>query len=156
MLPVRTDQKVLGYLGRALSLELSAVQLYSTHARVCNAWGLAEAARKFREEAASEMLHVDKLIARMLALGVAPNASQLRPVRLGANLSELLLVNMAFEQDIILLYSNAVEHCHRIADFDSRMLFQELLDEERHHLTDLSSWRQQLEMGVSPAPDEVQ
>lgn len=144
MLPVRTDQKVLGYLGRALSLEFSAVQLYSTHARVCNAWGLAEAAKKFREEAASEMLHVDKLIARMLALGVAPNASQLRPVKLGTNLTELLVVNMAFEQDIIVLYSNAVEHCNRIADFDSRMLFQELLEEEREHFSDLSAWRDRL------------
>jgi bacterioferritin len=144
MLTVKADPKVLGYLGRALSLELSAVQLYSTHARLCNAWGLAEPARKFREEAASEMLHADKLIARMIALGVAPNASQLRPVKLGNNLSELLAVNMAFEQDIIQLYSNAVEHCTRIADLDSRMLFQEMLDEELGHLADLNAWRAQL------------
>jgi bacterioferritin len=144
MLTVKADPKVLGYLGRALSLELSAVQLYSTHARLCNAWGLAEPAKKFREEAASEMLHADKLIARMIALGVAPNASQLRPVKLGNNLSELLAVNMAFEQDIIQLYSNAVEHCTRIADLDSRMLFQEMLDEELGHLADLNAWRAQL------------
>jgi len=145
MLHVKADPKVLGYLGRALSLELSAVQLYSTHARVCNTWGLAEPAKKFREEAASEMLHADKLIARMLALGVAPNASQLRPVKLGNNLSELLLINMAFEQDIVQLYTSAVEHCVRIADHDSRMLFQELLDEEREHLSDLTAWRNKLE-----------
>jgi len=144
MLTVKADPKVLGYLGRALSLELSAVQLYSTHARLCNTWGLAEPAKKFREEAASEMLHADKLIARMLALGVAPNASQLRPVKLGNNLSELLAVNMAFEQDIIQLYSNAVEHCTRIADLDSRMLFQEMLDEELGHLADLNAWRAEL------------
>ena len=144
MLTVKADPKVLGYLGRALSLELSAVQLYSTHARLCNAWGLAEPAKKFREEAASEMLHADKLIARMIALGVAPNASQLRPVKLGNNLSELLAVNMAFEQDIIQLYSNAVEHCTRISDLDSRMLFQEMLDEELGHLADLNAWRAEL------------
>lgn len=144
MVPVRTDQKVLGYLGRGLSLELSAVQLYSTHARVCNTWGLAEPAKKFREEAASEMLHADKLIARMIALGVAPGGSQLRPVRLGSNLSELLTINIAFEQDIIQLYSNAVEHCQRIADFDSRLLFHEMLEEERGHLAELTTWRAEL------------
>jgi bacterioferritin len=144
MLPLKSDQKVLGYLGRALSLELSAVQLYSTHARVCNVWGLTEAAKAFREEAASEMLHVDKLIARMLALGVAPGASQLRPVKLGSNLSELLSINMGFEQDIVLLYSNAVEHCNRIADIDARLLFQELLDDERKHFSDLAAWQKRL------------
>ena len=144
MFTVKADPKVLGYLGRALSLELSAVQLYSTHARLCNTWGLAEPAKKFREEAASEMLHADKLIARMLALGVAPNASQLRPVKLGNNLSELLLVNMAFELDIVQLYTGAVAHCNDIGDFDSRMLFQELLDEEQAHLSDLTAWRNEL------------
>lgn len=144
MLTAKTDQKVLGYLGRGLSLELSAVQLYTTHARLCNTWGLSEPAKKFREEAASEMLHVDKIIARMIALGVVPNASQLRPVRVGPNLTELLTVNIAFEQDLVLLYSNAVEHCTRIADYDSRMLFQELLDEEREHFEELSAWRAEL------------
>ncbi|MEJ2509050.1 MAG: bacterioferritin, partial [Gammaproteobacteria bacterium] len=38
------DQRVLGYLGRALSLELSAVQQYSTQARLVAAWGLNEPA----------------------------------------------------------------------------------------------------------------
>ena len=144
MFTVKADPKVLGYLGRALSLELSAVQLYSTHARLCNTWGLAEPAKKFREEAASEMLHADKLIARMLALGVAPNASQLRPVKLGNNLGELLLVSMALEQDIVRLYNSAVAHCNKIGDFDSRMLFQELLAEEQAHLFDLTAWQNEL------------
>lgn len=144
MYPVQADPTVLGYLGRGLSLELSAVQLYSTHARLCNTWGLAEPAKKFREEAASELVHADRLITRMLALGVAPNASQLRPVKLGNNLQELLLVNQAFEADLIQLYTNAVIHCSRIADFDSRLLFQELLDEEREHLSDLAKWQAQL------------
>lgn len=144
MLNMRADVKVLGYLGRALSLELSAVQLYSTHARLCNTWGLGEPAKKFREEAAAEMLHADKIIARMLALGAAPNASQLRPVKLGNNLIELLAVNMSFEQDIIMLYTNAVEAAGKAGDFDSRMLFNELLQEEQEHFADLSRWRTEL------------
>ena len=32
------DQRVLGYLGRALSLELSAVQLYTAQARLAESW----------------------------------------------------------------------------------------------------------------------
>ena len=49
------DPKVLGYLGRALSLELSAVQLYTTQARLLANWGLDEPARKLQGEAAEEM-----------------------------------------------------------------------------------------------------
>jgi len=144
MLIAKADLKVLGYLGRGLSLELSAVQLYSTHARLCNTWGLEEPAKKFREEAASEMLHADRLIARMLALGAAPNASQLRPVKLGGSLQELLIVNEAFEAELVQLYSNAVEHSARVADYDSRLLFQGLLEEEQEHLSDLANWQSEL------------
>ena len=37
--------RVLGYLGRALSLELSAVQQYMTHASLVGLWGDQQAAQ---------------------------------------------------------------------------------------------------------------
>jgi bacterioferritin len=107
------DQKVLGYLGRALSLELSAVQMYATQARLVGNWGLEQAADRFRHEAHEEMQHVEKIIARMLAKGVAPNASQLRPVKLGGDLVQLLQVNQRFEMDLVGLYRDAVDRIAR-------------------------------------------
>ena len=89
MNPSNADQTVLGYLGRALSLELSAVQLYSTQAQLVDKWGLTEVAEKFRAESIEEMGHAERIIGRMLALGVAPNASQLRPVALGQSLQHV-------------------------------------------------------------------
>jgi bacterioferritin len=106
----RTDQRILGYLGRALSLELSAVQMYSTQARLVATWGLDEPARRLREEAHEEMQHVERIIARMLALGVAPNASQLRPVKLGADLQSLLKTGYAFEEELVELYAGAATY----------------------------------------------
>ncbi|KPJ97141.1 MAG: bacterioferritin, partial [Gammaproteobacteria bacterium SG8_15] len=93
MLSARPDQKVLGYLGRALSLELSAVQQYTTQARLVATWGLSEAAASLRKEAEEELQHADRIIERMLAIGVAPNASQLRSVKLAADLFALLQIN---------------------------------------------------------------
>ena len=52
------DPRVLGYLGRALSLELSAVQLYSTQAQLVASWGLAEPAARLREEREANMQQV--------------------------------------------------------------------------------------------------
>ena len=51
MLSTSADLHVLGYLGRALSLELSAVQLYSTQARLAETWGLTEVAEELSKEA---------------------------------------------------------------------------------------------------------
>ena len=127
MSPSSADERILGYLGRGLSLEYSAVQLYSTQARLVEAWGLADVAKKFNAEAIEEMGHADRIISRMLALGVAPNASQLRPVRLGNNLQELLQHDYAFEHELVGLYKEASEYSTRVGDNDSRLFFEALV-----------------------------
>ncbi|MCB1790434.1 MAG: bacterioferritin [Gammaproteobacteria bacterium] len=145
MLTARADQRVLGYLGRALSLELSAVQLYSTQARLVASWGLTEAAARLRNESEEELEHANRIIERMLATGVAPSASQLRPVRLARDLSSLLQINQQFESELIELYSSAVNHCARIGDHDHRAFFEGLLEDERFHHQELLSWQVSLQ-----------
>lgn len=140
-----TDQRVLGYLGRGLSLELSAVQLYSTQAKLVENWGLTEIAGKLSAEASEELGHAERIISRMLALGVAPNASQLRPVRLGADLRALLEYDYVFEEELVSLYSKATSHCARIGDHDNRLFFEALLSEEQAHAKTLKEWLQQLQ-----------
>jgi bacterioferritin len=144
MLKARVDQGVLGYLGRALSLEFSAVQLYSTQARLVAYWGLASAAERLRHEAEEELQHAERIIERMLALGAAPNASQLRPVKLGESLVQMLEINQQFEQELINLYHAAASYSARIGDYDSRLFFNALLEEERTHHKELLAWRAEL------------
>ncbi len=145
MFAARPDQKVLGYLGRALSLELSAVQQYSTQARLVASWGLSEAAASLRKEAEEELQHADRIIERMLAIGVAPNGSQLRPVRIGSDLSALLLINRQFEAEVIHLYLVASRHCSAVGDHDNRLFFEGLLREEQLHLDELDAWLSRLQ-----------
>ncbi len=140
-----SDQRVLGYLGRALSLEFSAVQQYSAQARLVATWGLDEPAQRLRNQAAEEMGHVDRIISRMLALGVAPNASQLRPVQLGQDLQALLRQDQALEDDLVRLYEDATRHCARQGDHDSRLFFEALLEEEKAHGRELARWLEELE-----------
>lgn len=144
----RTDQRILGHLGRALSLELSAVQMYSTQARLVATWGLDGPAGRLRDEAHEEMQHVERIIARMLALGVAPNASQLRPVKLGSDLQALLLADQAFEIELVTLYTDAANHSARMGSRDDRVFFQGLLEEEQAHARELAEWIQTLEKPV--------
>ncbi len=127
MLAARPDQKILGYLGRALSLELSAVQQYSTQARLVASWGLGEAADSFRKESEEELRHANRIIERMLAVGAAPAGSQLRPVRLAKDLSALLRFDQVFEAEVIQMYQTATRYCASVGDHDSRVFFEELL-----------------------------
>jgi len=100
--------RVLGYLGRALSLEFSAVQQYMTQASLVDLWGDGDSAARFRRETVEEMQHAERLVQRMLELGVAPAASQLRPVTHAADLVGLLRLNLALENDLIHHYAEAV------------------------------------------------
>ena len=86
----------------------------------------------------------------MLALGVAPNASQLRPVRLGQNLQQLLEHDLAFEMELVGLYEDATRHCALASDHDNRLLFEALLADEQHHAESLRQWLQQLQPAGNP------
>jgi bacterioferritin len=122
--------------------------MYSTQARLVATWGLDEPARKLRREAHEEMQHVERIIARMLALGVAPNASQLRPARVGADLQALLQADYAFELELAQLYLEAATHGARIGSHDDRVFFQSLLEEEQAHARELIVWMRALERPI--------
>jgi len=145
MLNGKADSVTLGYLGRALSFELSAVQLYSTQAKLVETWSLPDIAKKLSDRASDELGHANRIIGRMLALGVAPNASQLMPARLGPSVQDLLHHDLAFENELIALYENAVKHNAAIESHDNRLFFEALLIEERTHAQELSTWLQQLQ-----------
>lgn len=132
--------RVLGYLGRALSLELSAVQQYMTHATLVQAWGDGETADRFRRETVEEMQHAERIVQRMIALGAAPAASQLRPVAHAQDLLGLLRLNSVLETDLIHHYAEAVRFCLLIGDRGNESFFRALWEEEQHHGEDLAAW----------------
>jgi bacterioferritin len=126
--------------------------MYSTQARLVATWGLDGPARRLREEAHEEMQHVERIIARMLALGVAPNASQLRPAAVAADLHSLLRADHVFETELVRLYTDAVRHAARIGSQEDRVFFQALLEEEQRHAAELVTWIQELEQPPGEQP----
>ena len=139
--------RILGFLGRALSLELTAVQQYMTQASLVELWGDGDAATRFRQETVAELQHAERLVQRMLALGVAPAASQLRPVQHAADLVGLLSLNAVLEHDLIQLYGDAVRFALLIGDAESADFFLALWTEEQHHGQALATWLQSLQSG---------
>jgi bacterioferritin len=150
----RIHPRTLGYLGRALSLELSAVQQYMTQASLAEAWGLTEAAVRFREETVEELKHAERIVQRMLALGVAPNASQLRPAGVARNLVDLLRQDAVLESEIVALYQEAATFCYRVDDEINGAFFQGLLDEESAHAHEIETWLASLGVPRSRDPAE--
>lgn len=104
---------------------------------------MKEPADQFRHEAQEELRHAELIIGRMIALGVAPNASQLRPARLDGSMPQLLehVVNM--ENEIVEFYAAAVGYCGKVNDAENRLFFAALLREEQEHSAAIHDWHQQ-------------
>lgn len=141
--------RTLGYLGRALSLEYSAVQQYMTQAALAEAWGLKEAADRFRVETVEEMRHAERLVKRMLGVGVVPNASRLRPVAVADSLIGLLQQDQVLEAEIVALYAEATAFCKQIGDMVNAEFFQGLLHDEQAHAGEVENWLNTLGAGSS-------
>ena len=136
--------KVLALLGRALSLELSAVQQYMTQASLVQLWGDGDSADRFRQETVEEMQHAERIVQQMLLHGAAPGASQLQPVTHAPDLIGLLEQNAVLEQRLVDHYADAVRVCSLLADTSNETFFQALLEEEQHHGQELQQWLESL------------
>lgn len=133
--------RVLGFLGRALSHEMTAVQQYMTLAAVCRRQGWMQAAQAFDQEAAGELEHARRITERLIACGALPARSQLQPARIGSGLHALLEEAADLERRAVELYEEAAVFAARIGDADSQAFFSGLLEEEVAHLRELENWQ---------------
>ncbi|SDX44680.1 ferritin-like domain-containing protein [Nitrosomonas halophila] len=135
------DSRTLGWLTRALTHEMSAVQQYLAQSVLARLWGDIALAEKLRHEAAEEMEHAERLMERLIQLGVAPSATNLAPVRLGRSRDVLLAVDRALEVDAVRLYQDALAHAQRMHDTDTAALLESILHEEIAHVNEIDDMK---------------
>ena len=131
------DPRTLGWLARALTHEMSAVQQYLAQSVLARLWGNPELAAHLRHEAIEELEHAERLMERLIVLGVAPSAGNLPPARLGRSVEDLLASDRQLEVDAVRLYDQAVVHARRMRDGDSAALLEDILREELAHVQEL-------------------
>ena len=131
---MKGDAKVIDYLNAALRSELTAVSQYWLHYRLQEDWGYGRIADKSRAESIEEMNHADRLIQRIIFLEGHPNLQKLDSLRIGQNLKETLEADLAGEHDARNLYIEARDHCDKVGDYVSKILFEELISDEEGHI----------------------
>lgn len=135
-----SDPRTLGWLQRALTHELRAVQQYLAQSVLARLWGDAALADELRREADEELEHAERLMAQLIRLGVAPNAAALPPARLGRAPAELLAADLALEIEAVQLYTDALAHAQRQRDAGTAQLFAGLLADEQRHVEELGRY----------------
>lgn len=131
---MKGDTKVIEFLNAALKNELTAINQYFLHSRMCKDWGFTKLADKEYEESIDEMKHADQLIERILFLEGLPNLQDLGRLFIGENVEEILQCDLKLEMIAIPLLREAVAYCESISDFVSREVFSSILESEEDHV----------------------
>ncbi|MGD0562677.1 MAG: bacterioferritin [Roseiarcus sp.] len=131
---MRGDHKVIEYLNKSLSHELTAVNQYWLHYRILDNWGYKDLAKIWRKESIEEMRHADILVARILFLEGMPNMHLHDPLRIGPSVKQILECDLAAELDARALYLEAAQYCLSVNDRVSMNLFEQLTHDEEEHI----------------------
>jgi len=136
---MKGNPRVIEYLNKALTHELTAVNQYWLHYRLLEDWGFTRLALKERKESIEEMQHADKLVTRIIFLEGFPNLQHIDPLMIGQNIKEVLECDLRAEYSACALYMEARAACRKEEDYVSMDLFEQLLGDEEGHINYLES-----------------
>lgn len=125
--------QIIELLNNVLRMELTGINQYFLHAKMCDGWGYQVLTKAIMEESIEEMKHADKLIERILFLDGRPNISACDPIAVGTNVRQQLENDLALEMAALQVLNPGIQLCIELQDTGSRELLERITtDEERH------------------------
>jgi len=131
---MKGHDQVVTLLNDVLTAELTAINQYFIHARMCENWGYKRLWKKLREESIGEMRHADRLIERVLYLDGVPNVQRLGKVNVGQTVKEQLTLDLEVERNAVALLNRGIELARSVGDNGSRELLEKILVAEEEHV----------------------
>ena len=117
-------------MNEVLTAELTAINQYFVHHKMCENWGYQKLSSKKREESIEEMKHADQVIDRILYFDGVPNMQRLSPVRVGEDPIEQHKLDLEVEVDAVGRLNKAIALCRDKADNGTRDLLEDILKDE--------------------------
>ncbi|MCH8889666.1 MAG: bacterioferritin [Myxococcales bacterium] len=127
---MKGEPAIIKALNEVLTAELTAINQYFIHHKMCENWGYERLAKKKREESIEEMKHADDIIGRILYFEGVPNLQRLSPVRVGENPVEQHKLDLALETEAVDRLNKAIALCREKGDNGSRELLEDILVNE--------------------------
>ena len=128
------NPEVIEILNEVLTSELTAVNQYFIHAKMCQDWGYNRLAHHVREESIDEMRHAEDLIDRILYLDGFPNLQRLFALRVGENVLEQFQNDLQVEVEAVERLRRGIKISQEAADHGTRTLFEKILVAEEEHI----------------------
>lgn len=130
---MKGDAAIIDALNEVLTAELTAINQYFIHAKMCQNWGFMRLAGQIRAESIDEMKHADQLIDRILYFDGVPNMQRLFKINVGETVKEQFGADLDLEKAAIERLNNAVKLCREKGDNGTRELLEGILVSEEEH-----------------------
>jgi len=131
---MKGNDKLIEALNDILTSELTSVNQYFVHAKMCENWGYKRLAERDRKESMGEMKHAEELIERILFLEGVPNMQRLNKVKVGETVPEQLKLDHGVELDAVKRLNKAIALAVEVGDNTTRDLLEEILESEEDHI----------------------
>jgi bacterioferritin len=128
------DSDAVLALNTMLMIELTALNQYFLHSKLCAHWGYDRLAAKFRELSMEEMRDAETYTDRILQLDGMPNFQKLGPVKIGSTPAEQLALARDAETSALAALHQGIVACEAAGDVATAGMFREAALEEMTHL----------------------
>jgi bacterioferritin len=130
---MKGNEEIIDLLNQLLTNELTAINQYFIHAKMCENWGYQRLAQKVRAESIDEMKHADLVISRILFLDGVPNVQRYHKIRVGETVKEQLECDLQVEYAAIAFLNKGIEAARKAGDNATEDLMTKILVGEEDH-----------------------
>jgi bacterioferritin len=130
---MKGNDQILDLLNLLLTNELTAINQYFIHAKMCENWGFERLAAVLRAESIDEMKHADEVITRILFLQGVPNLQRYNKLQVGETVKEQLESDLQLERVAIEFLNKGVQTARDVGDNTTEDLFTRILVAEEKH-----------------------
>jgi bacterioferritin len=128
------DDEVVAALNTMLTIELTVINQYFLHSKLCAHWGYQRLAVAFRDISMEEMRDAESYTDRILELDGLPNFQRLGSVRIGETVTEQLTLARDAEAAALAALHQGILTSEANGDMSTAGMFRAASLEERQHL----------------------
>src|SRR5262245_52972097 len=113
---MKGNDEIIQVLQDVLCGELTAINQYFIHARMCENWKYRRLAEHSRKESIKEMKHAQIVMDRILYLDGAPNMQKYMKINVGQNVPEQHKFDLEVEYQAVKRLNAGIELCRAQGD----------------------------------------
>jgi bacterioferritin len=131
---MKSDAQMIDTLNELLADELTAISQYMVHSEMCSHWGYESLHEAIESQAKDEMHHAEWLIERILFLEGVPVVTNLRAMKIGKTVEEIIVGDQEAELGAVKAYNAGIAQASELGDESTADLLTEILKMEEGHV----------------------